>query len=98
MKKRASEKKFPFPYLYDESQRVARDYGAVFTPEFFVLNKDRRVVYMGAMDDNTQPDKVTQQYLQDAVEAALKGTAPETTETPAVGCRIRYARRRASNG
>ena len=49
MTERAREKGFPFAYLYDESQKTARDFGATYTPEFFVLDKDRRVAYMGAM-------------------------------------------------
>jgi len=51
MKERAKEKGFHFSYLFDETQKIARDYGAVYTPEFFVLNKERKVVYMGAMDE-----------------------------------------------
>lgn len=94
MKQRAEEKEFPYPYLYDETQKIARDYGAIFTPEFYVLDKDRKVVYMGAMDDNSNPQKVTKSYLEPAVQAALKGELPETKETGAVGCRIRYERER----
>ena len=94
MKQRAEKKGFPYPYLYDESQRIAREYGAIYTPEFFVLNKDRKVVYMGAMDDSPNPEKVTKSYVLPAVEAALKGELPETKETIAVGCRIRYERER----
>jgi peroxiredoxin len=94
MKQRAEKKKYPFPYLFDETQQIARDYGALFTPEFFVLDRDRRVVYMGAMDDNSDAAKVTQNYLGPAVEAALAGKQPNTAETLPVGCRIRYALRR----
>src|SRR5262249_14201064 len=56
MKKKAEKKKFTFPYLYDETQKIARDYGATYTPEFFVLTKDRKIAYMGAMDDRTKVD------------------------------------------
>ncbi|MGD9645571.1 MAG: thioredoxin family protein [Pirellulales bacterium] len=94
MKERAEKKGFPFPYLYDASQQIARQYGANFTPEFFVLDRDRKVVYMGGMDDNSNPDKVTATYLKPAIEATLAGKAPEKTETPARGCRVRYARER----
>ena len=94
MKERAEAKGFPYPYLYDETQRIARDYGAVFTPEFFVLDKERHVVYMGAMDDNSDPEKATTNYVEAAVAAALKGEKPETAETVAVGCRVRYERKR----
>jgi peroxiredoxin len=94
MKKRAQEKKFNFPYLYDESQKIARAYGASYTPEFFVLNKERKVVYMGAMDNSAIAAKVTEVYLTAAVEAALKGEKPAQTETAARGCAIRYVRER----
>ena len=50
MKEKAKEKGFPFAYLYDESQQIARDYGAKYTPQFFVLDADQKIAYMGAMD------------------------------------------------
>lgn len=91
---RATEKKLSFPYLYDESQKIAKDYGAIFTPEFYVLDKQRKVVYMGAMDDATDAEKVTKRYVEDALEAALKGAEAPVKETIARGCRVRYARDR----
>lgn len=94
MKERAEQKGFTFPYLFDESQKIAKAYGAAFTPEFFVLDKDRRVAYMGGMDDNSDAAKVKASYLAPAVEAVLKGEKPETQETVARGCRIRYVRER----
>jgi peroxiredoxin len=94
MKARAEKKKYPFPYLFDETQQIARDYGALVTPEFFVLDRERRVVYMGAMDDKSDPTNVKQNTLHSAVEAALAGQAPAIAETPPIGCRIRYTRRR----
>lgn len=94
MKERASSKGFPFPYVIDESQQVADSYGASFTPEFFVLNRERRVVYMGAMDDKTDAAQVQQRYLELAVDAALKGEMPEVKEVPARGCAIPYRRNR----
>ena len=94
MKQRAKEKEFPFPYLLDTSQKIAKDYGATFTPEFFVLSPERKIVYMGGMDDNSNLAEVKNQYLEPAIEAALAGRKPATTETVARGCRIRYARER----
>ena len=94
MKKRAGKKKFTFPYLYDETQKIARDYGAAYTPEFFVLTKDRKVAYMGAMDDKTKADEVKEKYLDAAVDAVLKGEKPPKGETIAHGCMIRYKRTR----
>jgi peroxiredoxin len=92
MKERAREKGFSFPYLFDESQQTGRAYGATVTPEFFVLNKERRVVYMGAMDDNMEPAKVKTHFLEDAVQAALKGGKPATAETRPFGCSVQYQR------
>lgn len=94
MKQRAREKEFPFIYLQDESQSVADSYGASFTPEFFVLNRERRVVYMGAMDDKTNAAEATQDFVDLAVHASLKGKLPETREIPARGCAIPYRRAR----
>jgi peroxiredoxin len=90
MKERAKAKGFNFPYLYDPSQKIGREYGASVTPEFFVLSKDRKIVYMGAMDDSNDPAKVKMNYLEPAVQAALAGKKPETTETRARGCGVKY--------
>jgi peroxiredoxin len=94
MKARAAERKFPFAYLYDQTQKIAKDYGAAGTPEFFVLSPQRKIVYMGAMDDEEDPAKVKQRYVEDAIAAALAGKAPAVTETYAPGCRIRWTRPR----
>ena len=94
MKERASARQFSFPYLIDETQEVASSFGAVYTPEFFVLNKDRQVVFIGAMDDKTDSDQVSIRYVELAVEAALNGKLPETTEVPARGCAIPFKRTR----
>lgn len=93
-RERAKEKGFAFPYLFDESQQIAKAYGATRTPEFFVLDSERKIVYMGAMDDSSDAAKVTKQYVGPAIEAALSGTALEVKETVAVGCNIRFARKR----
>ncbi len=58
MKVRAKEKGFNFPYLYDESQKMGRDYGALVTPHVFLLDQDRKVGYIDAVDDNMQPKRV----------------------------------------
>ncbi|QDT57201.1 AhpC/TSA family protein [Caulifigura coniformis] len=94
---RAKEKGFAFTYVTDESQKIARDFGAVFTPEFYVLNRERRVVYMGAMDDATDASQVKRRYVEEAIAAALGGTKPEVSEVIARGCRVRYARERRSS-
>ncbi len=92
MKIRAEKKKYNFPYLYDETQKIAKDYGATYTPEFFVLNKDRKVVYMGAMDDKNNESEAKTQFLEPAVTAALKGEKLAKGETLARGCLIRWKR------
>lgn len=95
MKERAAKKKFPFPYLYDPTQEIARKYGAKFTPEFFVLDRDRKVVYMGAMDDKAPPGQPKAKHLEAAVKAALEGKKPDTAETSAAaGCGIRFNRKK----
>jgi peroxiredoxin len=81
-----------YTYGYDESQASGKAYGAKATPEFFVLDKDRKIVYMGALDDSQNESKATKHYLKDAVNAALAGKTPEITETKAVGCGINYSK------
>ncbi len=94
MKEKAEEKKFTFTYLFDETQKIAKDYGAKYTPEFFVLDGDRKVAYMGSMDDSPDGTKVSQKYVQLAVESVLKGEDLEKAETVPIGCRVRYDRKR----
>ena len=95
MKTRTESRGLKYLYLHDSTQQVAKSYGATYTPEFVVLNKDRKVVYLGAMDDSPELKKpVTKKYVEDAVAAALAGKAPEVTETPSVGCLVRYAKER----
>jgi peroxiredoxin len=91
---RAKQREFAFDYIYDESQKIARDYGAIFTPEFYVLNQERKLVYMGAMDDVTDAAKVKRKFVEEAIAAIQKNETPEVKETPSRGCRVRYARER----
>lgn len=97
MTQKAEQKKFPFAYLFDESQQIAKAYGAKYTPEFFVINKERKVVYMGSLDDSPDGKKVTRSFVRDAIEATLAGKAIETTETVPIGCRIRLQRERGKS-
>ena len=92
MTDRATKKKYTFPYLADPDGKVAMAYGAIYTPEFFVLDKDRKVVYLGAMDDKNDAASATVNYVEKAVEAALGGKKPEKAETLGRGCRIKFAR------
>jgi len=84
------EKGSTYVYGYDESQEIGRAYGATNTPQFFVLDKDRTIRYMGAMDDSQNESKIKKTYLRDAVDALLKGESVEVSETKAVGCGVRY--------
>jgi len=87
------EKKSNYVYGYDESGAVGKAYGASNTPQYIVLDKDRRVRYLGALDDSPlKEDKVTKHYLSDAVDALLKGEKPPVEETRAIGCGIKYKR------
>jgi peroxiredoxin len=91
MQQRAQEKGFPFPYLFDETQEVARAYGAERTPEVFLFDGHGVLRYHGAIDDNfEQPEAVQQPYLRAALDAILAGQQPPTTATPPVGCTIKW--------
>lgn len=91
IRNRVSDKKYSFAYGRDDSQKIGRDYGAVATPTFFVLDKDRKVRYIGALDDNIDDEsKVTKRYLRNAVDAVLASKPVEVEETRATGCGIGY--------
>lgn len=96
MKERASEQGYNFAYLHDETQQTARDFGAKYTPEFYVLDKARRVVYMGAFSNSSFGKEATKQYVTQAIDAVLAGTKPKVTETAPIGCAVRYDRVRRS--
>jgi peroxiredoxin len=89
MKARAGQQGFNFDYLYDEDQSVLEAYGAERTPEVFLFDGDRRLVYHGAIDDSREEEEVTQRYLRDAIEAVLAGEEPAVGDTPAVGCSVK---------
>ena len=76
MVQRAKEQAFPFDYLHDEDQTLARALGSERTPEVFVFDRDRKLVYHGAIDDNRDEDSVQTHYLRDALDATLDGHAP----------------------
>lgn len=91
MKARATEKAFPYAYLYDESQQSGRSYGATATPHFFLLDGERMIAYMGAFDDNIfDPEKAEKHYLIDAADAVLAGQEPKIKESLQRGCAIEY--------
>jgi len=99
MKIRAEEKEFTFPYLYDETQEIAKAYGAKKTPHVFVLNKEMTkedeneqliVRYIGAIDDDTSEAKVEEKYLANAIEALLNNDEINPNVTKAVGCSVKW--------
>ena len=90
MQKRASAQGFTFDYLFDEPQAVARELRSERTPEVFAFDDDRRLVYHGAIDDSRDEDQVSQQYLRDALDAVLSGEEPAVSETPPVGCTLKW--------
>ncbi|MEK7286108.1 MAG: thioredoxin family protein [Nitrospirota bacterium] len=93
MQSHAREKCFNFPYLRDESQKVADAYGAHYTPEIFLLDESRRLQYTGKIDDNyQQPQDVEVQYLRDAIVAVLSSQPVASPETHAIGCTIKWAK------
>ncbi|ROI01391.1 thioredoxin family protein [Chryseobacterium sp. G0240] len=90
---RAKQKGFTFPYLVDEGQKIYPQYGATKTPHVFVLQKEKGkniVKYIGAIDNNyDNPNDVSEYYVQDAVNALLKGESVKNTKTVAIGCTIK---------
>jgi peroxiredoxin len=90
MQARAREQGFAFDYLYDESQEIARTLGSERTPEVFLFDRDRRLVYHGAIDDSRDEDSATQHFLRDAIEAVLAGGEPPVADTPPVGCTVKW--------
>jgi peroxiredoxin len=91
MVKRAKAKNFNFPYLIDETQEVAKAYGAERTPEVFLFGPGRTLRYHGAIDDNyARPNEVKHHYLRDAIDAVFEGIRPPFETTPPVGCTIKW--------
>ena len=81
---------FDFDYLHDEDQSLARALGAERTPEVFVFDRDRRLVYHGAIDDSRDDDASRSSYLRDALDAVLARRRPAVAETPPVGCTVKW--------
>ena len=91
MTERANEKHFPFPYLFDESQEIARNFKAEKTPHVFVVTRSGELIFEGAIDDNYKDAAAVQQhYLADALNAFLKGEPPVNAKVNAVGCSIKW--------
>lgn len=90
MIERSNEKEFPFDYLFDDGQKIYPQYGATRTPHVFLLDANRVVKYIGAIDDNARDaESVGVKYLEDAIEALMEGKDPEISFTKAIGCTIK---------
>lgn len=87
---RAREKDYPFPYLYDETQQVARAYGAVCTPDFFVFDAEHRLAYRGRLDDGTPAREQTTTDLRDALNELLDSGTVTREQIPSMGCSIKW--------
>ncbi len=92
LKKMAQELKFNFPFCYDETQQTAKDYSAACTPDFFLFDKQRKLVYRGQLDDsrpgNGKP--LTGKDLREALEAVLSGKLVSREQKASVGCNIKW--------
>jgi peroxiredoxin len=92
MKQRAEQEGIHYPYVRDESQEVARAYGALRTPHFFAFDSDRKLRYTGRLDDNPKDaSKATTHELADALDALLEGKDPPTPVTNPIGCNVKWA-------
>lgn len=90
MKARTAEKEWPFPYLRDESQEVARAYGALTTPDIYVFDADDKLVYRGAPDGDYEDESLNAQWLRGALDAVVGNRTPQPAETESVGCSIKW--------
>jgi peroxiredoxin len=94
MIKRSNEMKYTFPYLIDETQKIAAAYGATRTPHVYILSKEKDkliVKYIGAIDNNSEDaSKADKKYVEDALAEILSGKPVSLTETKAIGCTIKW--------
>ena len=94
MKEEAERSGYSFPYLYDESQAVARAYSAACTPDFFVFDADRKLAYRGQLDDSRPSNglPVDGHDLRAALDAVLASETPAAEQKPSIGCSIKWIR------
>ncbi len=92
MREEADKAGYPFPYLYDESQSVARAYGAACTPDFFVYGPDLKLAYRGQLDDSRPGSDipVTGKDLRKALDSILAGEPVSSEQKPSIGCNIKW--------
>lgn len=93
MQKRSSEKKYPFIYLHDKTQEVAKTFGAVCTPDYFVYDKTAKLAYRGRLDDSWKdPNLVTTRELYNAVLELTENKKISKPQTPSMGCSIKWVK------
>ncbi|MBI4945333.1 MAG: thioredoxin family protein [Bacteroidetes bacterium] len=92
MKQTAKELGYTFPYLYDESQEVARAYDAACTPDFFIYDKDLKLAYRGQLDDSRPSNEipVTGKDIRAALDLLLSGKSVPAEQKPSIGCNIKW--------
>ena len=91
MQERSEIKEFPFPYLYDETQEIAKNFGAERTPHVFVVTVEGKIIFEGAIDDNYKDSSAVQkQFLRDSLDSFLLGNNPPVSKVDAVGCTIKW--------
>jgi peroxiredoxin len=92
MVQEAQQRGYPFPYLFDDAQQVAKAYGAACTPDFFLYDKQRKLVYRGQLDASRPGNNipVTGTDLRAALDAVLGGKAPAEKQIPSIGCNIKW--------
>ena len=88
----ATEHQLAYPYLYDETQEVAKSYSAACTPDFFLFDADHELVYRGQLDDSRPKSDlaVTGEHLRTAIESVLAGTDVPAVQRPSIGCNIKW--------
>ena len=92
MKQKAIEEDYTFPYLYDETQKVAKAYDAACTPDFYLFDADLTLVYRGQLDDSRPGNGVplTGRDLKNAMDAVLNGEKVDPDQKPSLGCNIKW--------
>lgn len=90
MTERARRKQYPFPFLFDPTQKIGIAYAARVTPTVFVLDRTRKVAYRGGVDDNFTASRVERRYVREALDALLAGKPVPTPEAESIGCDIEY--------
>ncbi len=92
MKKEALQLQYPFPYLFDETQQVAKTYDAACTPDFYIFDANNKLVYRGQLDDSRPSNKLplTGKDIRGALDSLLAGKTVNPRQRPSIGCNIKW--------